>query len=214
MEAVILCGGLGTRLRPVIGDSIPKCMAPVKGQPFLNYLFDFLIKNEVQRVVLATGHNNEPIHRYYGRDYKGMRISYSHERTTLGTGGALVSAMRYCKTDNIVVCNGDSLFYCDLVKMIVDHLERKSNITMAVTKNNHMEFKNPYLIDTYVNCGLYVIDKLVFRDFGVITSFSFENDFLPKYMNRDGNKINAYYSEGYFIDIGTPEDYKRANKEL
>jgi len=112
-EAIILAGGFGTRLREVVAD-VPKPMAPVNGNPFLDYLLRYLKHYGIERVVLSVGHLSEKIINHYGNSFNGIEIVYSVEAEPLGTGGGIRLAMEKCKDYDVLVLNGDSFFSIDL----------------------------------------------------------------------------------------------------
>ena len=130
MEAIILAGGLGTRLSHIVKD-VPKPMAPVAGRPFLEYILDYLIENDIKRVILATGYKHEIIEQHFGNLYKNIEIIYSVENEPLFTGGAIKKALSKCKENNVFIINGDTYFNVDLKEMKKFHIESNSEITIA-----------------------------------------------------------------------------------
>lgn len=216
MEAIILAGGFGTRLKHVVSD-VPKPMAPINDKPFLEYIFEDLNKKGVIHVVLAVGYMKEKIEEYFKNQYKNIEISYSEENSPLGTGGAIKKAVLKCREENIFIINGDTFYDVDLEKMRKFHIENKSSLTIAVKEmenfdrygsliieNNKIikfEEKKP-MLKGKINGGIYLIKKNIFQGIEQ-ESFSFEKEIL------ENEKIEkyAYESNGYFIDIGIPEDY-------
>lgn len=216
MEAIILAGGFGTRLKHVVSD-VPKPMAPINDKPFLEYIFEDLNKKGVTHVVLAVGYMKEKIEEYFKNQYKNIEISYSEENSPLGTGGAIKKAVSKCREEDIFIINGDTFYDVDLEKMKKFHIENKSSLTIAVKemenfdrygslviKNNKIikfEEKKP-MLKGKINGGIYLIKKNIFQGIEQ-ESFSFEKEIL------ENEKIEkyAYESNGYFIDIGIPEDY-------
>jgi D-glycero-alpha-D-manno-heptose 1-phosphate guanylyltransferase len=227
MEAIILCGGLGTRIKPVLGNTIPKCMAPINNnKPFLSYLFDYLIGFGIERCILATGFLQDKIMQYYGSSYldTGLRLSYSREYRLLGTGGAVANAIRCCSEKDIFVLNGDSLFKCDMHKLMENHLKQKSGLTMCVTEQDMgcdivRLYENSSIVEysrrALISTGVYVLNKRLkaFTEMG-FTSFSFEHDFIRALIRKRKLIVNSYYENAYFIDVGTPENYYRSKMEL
>ncbi|WP_017733576.1 nucleotidyltransferase family protein [Nafulsella turpanensis] len=225
-DAIILAGGMGTRLRSVI-QNVPKPMAPIGDTPFLSYLLDELKQQGVQKVVLSTGYKHEIVEQHYGDSYKGMQLVYSVEDSPLGTGGAIKKALRLVNSPNALILNGDTMFRVDLQGMYRFHQENESDLTLALKK---MEDSQRYgVVETTsnrvvrfrekaekkagsINGGVYLLrkDLLLEKDFP--EKFSFEKDFMEAYF-RDF-KVMAFVSDGYFIDIGIPEDYARAQQEL
>ena len=130
MEAIILCGGLGTRLRSVIKD-IPKPMADINGAPFLQILLEFLLRQGVKKVILAVSYKFEVIQGFFGSDFKGLKLIYSVENTPLGTGGAIKQALEFADENENFVLNGDTFFDIDLSVL---KLLPESKITVALKK--------------------------------------------------------------------------------
>lgn len=226
MEAVILAGGFGTRLKSVIHD-VPKPMAPVAGKPFLSYLLDQLDWQGCTHVVLAVGYKREVIQNFFGANYKGISLTYSIEDKPLLTGGALKKALQMVTEDIVPVLNGDTFFDVDFSKMINFHIHTHSDVTLAVKKLHDFSRYGTVLFDDshritqfiekkacregFINGGVYIINRILFDDI-LQDKFMMEKDFLEKYVS---SKIfEAFPCDGYFIDIGIPEDYKKANKEF
>ncbi len=132
-EAVILAGGLGTRLKSVIKD-IPKPMAEVCGKPFLCYILDFLIKYEIKRVILSVGYKWEAIREFFGEQYKNINLVYAIEYEPLGTGGAIKNALKYVQDTEVFILNGDTLFNIDLSVFYSLHKNKNSNLSIALKK--------------------------------------------------------------------------------
>ena len=216
MEAIILAGGFGTRLKYVVSD-VPKPMAPINDKPFLEYIFEDLNKKGVTHVVLAVGYMKEKIEEYFKNQYKNIEISYSEENFPLGTGGAIKKAVSQCREEDIFIINGDTFYDVDLEKMRKFHIENKSSLTIAVKEMENFDRYGSLVIENNkiikfeekkpmskgkINGGVYLIKKNIFQ--GVEEeSFSFEKEILE---NEKTEKY-AYGSNGYFIDIGIPEDY-------
>lgn len=225
MEALILAGGFGTRLAHVVKD-VPKPMADIAGKPFLEYLLEYLLKNDIKRVIFAVSYKREIIMNYFGNKYKDMSISYSIEDTPLGTGGGIKKALSSCNEQNIFVINGDSFFLANLQDMLSFHRDNNFDITIAVKEMFDFDRYGTVNINEkrivsfeekkatkrgYINGGIYILRKDILDSIKKDT-FSFEKEFLE---NEDIKKdCGAYISEGYFIDIGVPEDYFKANEEL
>ncbi|MCX7714264.1 MAG: nucleotidyltransferase family protein [Clostridia bacterium] len=223
MEAVVLAGGLGTRLRHVVSD-VPKPMAPINGEPFMKYIFEYLIKNAATRIILAVGYKHEIIQEYFGNSYKGVPIVYSVEDKPLGTGGAIKQAFAFCQNENVAVINGDTYYDVDLTEMFDFHLKKQAEITVAVKPMKNFERYGCVVIENglikcfdekkptkygKINGGIYVLKKSIFGYVGE-TAFSFEKSVLES----KSAGVYAFESDGYFIDIGVPEDYCRAQDEL
>lgn len=225
MEAIILAGGKGTRLRAVVSD-IPKPMASVAGKPFLEYILKRLIKVGFTHAVLSVGYRHEVITKYFGDDFNGLSIDYFKEDKPLLTGGAIKASLSLCRENRVFVLNGDTFFDVDYNKM--QTLSEKTNapLVMAVKKMydfdryGSLEIKDDYIAsfrekeyskEGYINGGIYLIKKNALDNVDK-EEFSFEVDFAQKFCGK--LKIPVFYSDGYFIDIGIPEDYKKAEREI
>jgi D-glycero-alpha-D-manno-heptose 1-phosphate guanylyltransferase len=227
MQAIILAGGFGTRLRTAIAD-VPKPMAPIGDKPFLAYLLDYLKEQGITQVVLSVHYLREQIQAYFQSEYRGMAVRYAVEEEPLGTGGAILHSMKMLdKTAPVFVLNGDTFLKLDYQGLYQQHSVNSPLITMAlrkvvdcsrygivqVEKNIVMEFKDqgddkPGLI----NAGVYLINPALFDVMSLPAQFSFERDFLFPNVNKIHPE--AFAVDDYFIDIGIPEDYSRAVKEL
>ncbi|WP_152395469.1 nucleotidyltransferase family protein [Paenibacillus guangzhouensis] len=227
MEAIILAGGFGTRLQSAVND-VPKPMAPINGQPFLTYLLKYLLKYDIRSVLLSTGYKHEVIEDYYGSCFQGvMRLEYSVEKEPLGTGGAIAQSMRYTTEEDIIVINGDTFFNVDLKEMMLFHRTQAGEMTMALkpmsdferygkvdhVNNRVVKFQEKqYTSFGDINGGVYILNRSIFNGCNLEKTFSFETDFLQKHLQRI--QVNSYIADEYFIDIGIPEDYYKAQSEL
>ncbi|EEP3374186.1 NTP transferase domain-containing protein [Campylobacter upsaliensis] len=217
MEAIILCGGLGTRLRAVVKD-VPKPMASVGGKPFLEFIFEFLKKQGVKSVVLAVSYKYEVIQEYFKDSFLGIKIRYSIEKEPLGTGGAIKEALKLCEEEQIFVLNGDSIFEIDLknlrlngakiclaLKKMVD-FERYGAVKVSES-GEIAEFKEKsFCKEGLINGGIYLLKRDVFENYKLSNRFSFE-EFLEQ--NYKSLKARAELFEDYFIDIGIVSDYEK-----
>ena len=222
MEAIILAGGFGTRLKDVLKDR-PKPMAIINGTPFLEILIRKLKKSEIDRIILAVGYKSEVIMSHFKNSFEGIEIVYSVEDEPLGTGGAIKKAANLCQSTDIIVLNGDTYFDCDLVEMNKIYTKSNCDITLALKRvqnnvrygtvkihqNKIIDFnEKKYQSEGFINAGTYVINKNVFSSIE-LNVFSFEKILESKVFS-----MCAYESEGFFIDIGIPEDYMRAQDVL
>lgn len=222
MEAIILAGGFGTRLKHVVSD-VPKPMAPIKDRPFLEYILEDLEKKGITHVVLAVGYMKEKIKDYFKNQYKNIEISYSGEDSPLGTGGAIKKAVSKCKENNIFIINGDTFYDVDLKNMEKFHIENQSSLTIAVKEMENFDRYGSLVIENNkiikfeekkpmskgkINGGIYLIKKDIFQNVKQ-ESFSFEKEILED----EKIKKYAYENNGYFIDIGIPEDYYKFIKD-
>ena len=205
-------------------------MAPVNGKPFLTHVLTYLKKYGIHHVVLSVGHLHEVIEDYFGKEWEGLMISYAIENEPLGTGGAIKFAFEKIIGNEAVVLNGDTLFDVNLNEFYDFHTKNKAEISLALrgvddvarygtvqtnSANKIISFteKGALMGTGNINGGIYLINKQVFKKFSIFTEkFSMENDVFEKYYNT--LPLFGFPFEGYFIDIGIPEDYQRANKEL
>jgi D-glycero-alpha-D-manno-heptose 1-phosphate guanylyltransferase len=223
MEAIILAGGFGTRLKHIVSD-VAKPMAPINNKPFLVFILDYLKKYNCTKVIVAVGYKSYSIKEYFGNSYNGMDIVYSDEDNPLGTGGAIKKALMNSDKDEIFILNGDTLFDCNLEEMRITHESSNCDITVAVKKmKNYSRYGSVVIEDNkiikfvekqkinegIINAGIYLINKKIFNEIQE-DEFSFEEKILEslKY------SMCAYESNGYFIDIGVPEDYYKAQKDF
>lgn len=225
MEAVVLAGGLGTRLRHVVSD-VPKVLAPVGKKPFLDIILTDLERKGFKHIVLAVGYLKEQIIRHIENSGFDMQIDFSAEEEPLGTGGAIKRACGLCASKNVFVVNGDTFFDVALSDIIMFSLAHNADITVAAKKMIDFDRYGTLSIDGdfitgmrekmpcavgYINGGIYCLR----RDFILSVpheKFSFERDVLEK--SYAHGRVCAFISDGYFIDIGVPEDYERAKAEL
>ncbi len=221
MEAIILAGGFGTRLKNAVSD-LPKPMAPINGVPFLSYIFNQLNFQGFTTVVLAVGYLNEKIICYYGNRYKNIDIKYSIEDEPLGTGGCIKKALKMTTEKYVYIINGDTYFNIDFSR-----IAKPNNIIIAckymidtarygkiISEHNIViRFVEKEIVGPgYINGGIYCLDRDVFDPFILPKKFSIEKDFFEKYL--DQLSIQTFLSDEYFIDIGIPEDYEKAQREL
>lgn len=230
MDAIILAGGLGTRLRSVISD-IPKCMAPVAGKPFLSYLLDYLSKYKVERVILSVGHLREAIFSWVETNAAvyPFNIEYAVEEEPLGTGGGIRLAMQKVKSTQAAILNGDTFFDVDLDALLAKHnkahrpislalksmrdFDRYGSVVLYEPNDEIIAFKEKTFCENgLINGGVYVIDKRADVFDSLPPKFSFETEVLqPQCLKHN---LSGFVYDGYFIDIGIPSDYQRVQKEL
>jgi len=221
MEAIILAGGLGTRLRSVVSE-VPKCMAPVDGRPFLQYMLEWLSRYDVSHVVLSVGYLREVIFSYMDSRVWPFEISYAVEEEPLGTGGGIRLALTKCREDRVIVLNGDTFFDVDL-----DALSFTAPVTLALKPMRDFDrygavdwdgelvtgfHEKAACAEGLINGGVYALVRSQL-DFAFYPKrFSFEKDLLEPL--AAAHLVAGQVQDGYFIDIGIPEDYARAQREL
>jgi D-glycero-alpha-D-manno-heptose 1-phosphate guanylyltransferase len=232
IPAIILAGGLGTRLRSVISD-IPKPMAPVAGRPFLHYIFLYLQKHGITDAVLSVGYKSEMIQEFFGEKYSGIRIRYAIEAEPMGTGGGIAQAMAMIDSDAFVL-NGDTFFDVDLSDLYEFYQISRADITIAMKRmyefdrygtvetgnlGRVLQFQEKqYRKEGLINGGVYILNNDLFKKAEEINEeplpdkFSFEKDILEKHLLP--LHFHAKEFKGYFIDIGIPEDYNKAQEDF
>jgi len=227
--AVILAGGLGTRLRSTV-PNLPKPMAPVRGRPFLEYLLDYWINQGVTQFIISVGYMKSVIMDHFGNSYKYKPISYAIEETPLGTGGGLIVAAQIVK-DPFLVLNGDTFFEVDLSKLLKFHVESASDWTFSLFTTNDpgrymgMDVATDGKINSLKSCikegfqlangGVYIVEPTVLEKSGLKLGekISLEDDLLPAIMSKGCSLFGIEFKKN-FIDIGVPEDYLRATEYI
>lgn len=229
--AIILAGGFGTRLQAVVND-LPKPMAPVNGEPFLNYQLRYLKHYGIKRVILSIGYLGEKISSYYKKNHEGLEIAYALETKALGTGGGIRLALSECRDEYALVLNGDSFFDLDLHNFLRLHINEDSAFSLALrkvkdssrygtietdTNDRIISFKEKSLDqkakEGLINAGVYILNKeLYLRNTPAENNFSIEKDFFEKQIGA--LHIKGFEFDGYFIDIGIPEDYSKAQHDF
>ena len=226
-QAIILAGGLGTRLRSVV-PYMPKCMAPVAGKPFLYFVIEHLKKQGVDKFIFSLGYKHEMIEEWLNEEYPSLAIQSSVEDEPLGTGGAIKLACGLATEKNVLILNGDTLFKIDAAKLFDFHDRFGADCTLSLKPMHNfnryglVEINKDHSISSFkekqqyesglINGGVYLLDRDRFLKEDLPLKFSFENDYLEKYFDK--RKMYAVVQDEYFIDIGIPEDYERAQKEL
>ncbi len=226
MEAMILAGGLGTRLQSRL-HGVPKPMAPVAGRPFLELLLDRLREAGFERVILSVGHLREAITGHFGDAWKGLEIRYAIETEPLGTGGAIRLAMECASAADVFVLNGDTWLELEYRAMLEQHVASGVEFTMALS---HVEDRARYggvevedgrvmrFVEKgvagpgWINGGVYLLKREFAWPMEMPTKFSFESDLL--YPRLAAMPHGVYTKTGFFLDIGIPEDLDRAQTEI
>lgn len=226
MEAIVLAGGLGTRLRSIVPE-LPKPMAPIGDRPFLALLLDYLARQGICRVILSVGYRREIIRSYFGGRFGSLPLAYAVEETPLGTGGAIRLALDKAEEEKIFIVNGDTFLALDYPSLYRNHTTTGADLTMAVrhvndvTRYGQAVFEdsrlssldgNPSVGPGWVNAGVYCVNRNLFSAHALPAHFSFERDFLARQL--EAIHALAFPTDAYFIDIGVPDDYRRAQREL
>ncbi len=227
-EAILLAGGFGTRLQKAVPD-LPKPMAPVNGRPFIEYILDYYIQYNFNKFILSVGYKHEAFATHFANGYKGCEIIFAIEKEPLGTGGGIKKALDSVATPEVLVLNADTFFELDLIGLYLSHKKTNADLTIALRQMNDTGRYGSVEIDEdhrvtgftekcttskpgYINGGIYLLKKDIFNNLDLPDKFSMEKDFLEVYYNA--LKIGGFPSKGYFLDIGIPEDYEKAQHDL
>ena len=227
MECIVLAGGLGTRLRGAIGD-FPKCMAPVNDQPFLHYILNYLQQQSCTRLILSLGYKHEIITEWLRTQTIPFAIDFVIEYEPLGTGGGIRLALQKAKSQHVYVLNGDTFFKVNLHEMYQFHIQQQAGATLALkpmqnferygvvnTDDKHCVLtfeEKQYRAQGNINGGIYVLNKDFVMQKKLPAKCSFEKDFFEAFVHE--KHFSAFISDSYFIDIGIPEDYEKAQLDF
>lgn len=228
MEAIILAGGFGTRLQQVVTD-VPKSMAQINGRSFIEYLLNYLRGQGIRKFIFSVGYKKETIQNHLGKQFKNIPVEYAVEEEPLGTGGGIKNAFKFVEGNSAFVLNGDSMFRLDLKALSQLHTDVKADITLALRFLEDTERFGSVKIDEnkriigfsekgsesgsgYINGGIYLINKRYLFTPGFPDKFSIEKDCFERYCME--SRFFGFPSKGYFLDIGIPEDFYRAQNEF
>lgn len=218
----MLAGGMGTRLRNVVSN-VPKPMAPIGNKPFLEFLLQWVALYKVNSVILSTGYKAEMISNHFGDSYNNIPLIYAHEDEPLGTGGAILNALKYSKENNLVIINADTYFPVNLDELLNFHKSAKANLTIALKYMEKFDRygtvdldgdtivsfnEKRYCEQGMINAGIYVVNKEFLLEKGLPAKFSFEKEVLEK--EAGTKKLKGAVFAETFIDIGIPDDYNKA----
>lgn len=227
VTAAILAGGLGTRLRSVVADR-PKILAEIHGRPFLSYLLDQLADAGVRSVVLCTGYMGAKVRAAFGDSHRGVRLVYSQEPSPLGTGGALRFAADHLVSSTVLVLNGDSYCQADVGAFWAAHCAADSRATVLLVRVEdarrfgqveldeggrilRFEEKGARTGPGWINAGMYLIDRQWVDTIPSGRAVSLEREVFPAWIDRG---LRGWRSSGRFLDVGTPESYRAAERLL
>lgn len=226
-QAIILAGGMGTRLKSVVADK-PKPMADINGKPFLYYLLQYAKTQGISHVVLAVGYLHQQIIDYFGHDFNGITLQYSIENDPLGTGGAIAQALDLCDPQTpVFIINGDTFFNTSLPELAKTFDQKQADLCIALKEMSNFDRYGTVQFDHnqqitafnekqhcqhgYINAGIYLMKTNLLKTLNLPTIFSFEKEILEQ-INLF--KTFTYPSDAYFIDIGIPDDYLKAQREI
>jgi NDP-sugar pyrophosphorylase family protein len=227
LPALLLAGGLGTRLRAVLPD-LPKSLAPVGGRPFVRYLLDRLARAGVRDVVLCTGHRADQVRAEFERRATPVTLKFSHENQPLGTGGAVRHALPLIEADEFLVLNGDSFIDSPLEafidfhrghglrgSLVLTHVEDASRFGTVLTGSRGViqsfREKEGRPVPGWINAGVYLLSRKLLEPLPPGQPFSLERDLFPRWL-RQG--LGGYRVHAAFLDIGTPESFAQAEAFL
>jgi D-glycero-alpha-D-manno-heptose 1-phosphate guanylyltransferase len=226
-EVIILAGGLGTRLREVVPD-LPKCMAPVAGRPFLFHVINYFRGQGIEKFIFSLGYKHEVIEKWLSEQFSTLDYHTVIEQEPLGTGGAILLACKLARGKNVLIANGDTLFKLNTGQLTGAHLNANADCTLALKPMKNfdrygaVELQSDGTVKSFkekqfypsglINGGVYILDIQKFLGIAPPPKFSFERDYLEKYCGS--KKFFGVVDDGYFIDIGIPEDFDRAQTEL
>ena len=224
MKAIILAGGLGTRLRSTVPD-IPKPLAPIRQRPFLAYLLDYWIQQGIDSFILSVGYKHEMIQATFGNNYKDCPIAYAVEQQPLGTGGGILLALKQVKDEAVVlILNGDTFFKINFAAYYRFFQHTQADACIALHQSTDTRRYAGVAIDAehritdfqqsqsnMVNGGIYLLrPKILINHYPLHTTLSLEQDILPDLIDR--YHVTGYIESAAFIDIGVPADYHKAQQ--
>lgn len=223
MQAILLAGGLGTRLQSVVSDR-PKPMALIREKPFMEYVIHELLRHGITEIIVAVGYKGSMIEAYFEGGHRfGVTVSYAYEETPLGTAGAIKNAARYMKNDRVFVLNADTFYQIDYTKLlrlgeekgldmalVLRQVEDVSRYGQATLEDNLLTGFNEKVKESRpgtINGGIYLLSKQLIADIPE-GKVSLEQEMIPGWL-EEGRRLGGIVNDGYFIDIGVPEDYYR-----
>jgi D-glycero-alpha-D-manno-heptose 1-phosphate guanylyltransferase len=226
-EAIILAGGLGTRLKSAV-PHLPKCMAPIRGKPFIGFVISNLLEQGIQKFIFSLGYRSDAFLGFLAEHLKKEQYTTVVEREPLGTGGAVQLSCLSAKEEQVLVLNGDSIFKTDIQKQASFHIQHDADCTLGLKYLRHFDrygavVVNPdhtiasfrekqFYAEGFINGGIYMLNRNRFLAEGLPEQFSFETDYVQAFYQK--RKMYGLPQDAYFIDIGIPEDYQRAQTEL
>jgi D-glycero-alpha-D-manno-heptose 1-phosphate guanylyltransferase len=225
-EAIVLAGGLGTRLRSAVPD-LPKCLAPIGGRPFISYVTEHFRREGIERFIFALGYKSHYFDPYFRTFFPDGGYEISLEETPLGTGGAIRQACEHVNGNTVLILNGDTFFRIGLKALAEFHAMKQADCSLSLRQMKDfdrfgvVELTDDGRVDQFrekqfypaglINGGVYALEKMALLREDWPKAFSFEKDYLEA---AGASRLYGLVQDRYFIDIGIPEDYLRAQKEL
>ena len=226
MKAIILAGGFGKRLGNLTLNT-PKPMLEISNKPFISYLLDRLSYFKIDEVILCIHYQKDKFKQYFSRYNNKLKITLSEENKPLGTGGAIKNALKFIENDDpFLIMNGDSFLDIDLRILKKFHVSNNLDLTITIKRMNNCKRYGQIILNNnkiskflypgnntsgYINSGVYITHRQIFKSTSLKSFFSFEKDFLKKSVNNV--KSMCFKTDDYFIDIGVVEDYRKLCKE-
>lgn len=228
MQAILLAGGLGTRLRSVVSDR-PKPMALIEDRPFMEYVTGGLIRFGVRHIIFAVGYKGGMVEEYFGDGGKfGFRASYAYEEELLGTAGAIKNAGRYVEEDEFFVLNADTFYRMDYGRLLRTKKEHRLDMALVLREVPDISRYGAAVLDGAmlsgfnekeetarpgsINGGVYLMSRGLLDEIPK-GKVSLENEMIPRWM-KEGKRLGGFVNDGYFIDIGVPDDYFRFQEDV
>ena len=226
-EAIILAGGLGTRLRSEVPD-LPKCMAPVGGRPFIGYITDYFRRAGIERFIFALGYKSAAFEEFFEQEFPDGGYAVSLEDSPLGTGGAIRQACSLVREPAVLILNGDTFFRIDLSALSAFHTTHRAHCSLSLktmldfdrfgvveldAEDRVRQFREKQAYRSgLINGGVYALNRESFLREELPPVFSFEKDYLEKMLGD--RRFYGLVQDDYFIDIGIPEDYRRVQTAI
>ena len=229
IDVLILCGGLGKRLRGVVNDK-PKPLADINSRPFLDILIDYVASYGFRRFILCIGYMGDVIKQHYQTRESSLTILFSEEREPLGTGGAIKNAEPLIQSNPFLAMNGDSFCPVDLCAFLDFHTSKGALFSIALVRARETQdygvialgesqrivsfdekkvWTGPYPSPSFINAGIYLFESHILSLIPSHKNFSLEYDLFPKVIDRE---FYGYVTSETLIDIGTPERYEKAKQ--
>lgn len=229
MQAILLAGGLGTRLRSVVSDR-PKPMALIEGRPFMEYVTRELTRHGITDIIFAVGYKGSMVEEHFGsgEDF-GFAASYAYEETLLGTAGAIKNAGRFITEERFFVLNADTFYQIDYTRLVRQQDDQNLDMALVLRSVPDVSRYGQAVLDGdgfltgfnektdearegTINGGIYLMKR------GLLAAIpegrvSLENDMIPRWLSQ-GKRLGGFVNDGYFIDIGIPEAYFRFQEDV